>query len=313
MKLKTDIDIPISKNKINHFQKIYFMGSCFSEDIAYKFNYYGFNILSNSHGIIYNPVAINKCFSDIAIKQLYDTSNLFFNNGIYLSYAHHGCFSGSNPIQVIKNINETICTHHHFLTATHFVFITLGSSWVYTQNETEIIVANCHKIPSNNFKKRLLTGSEIDAALKEIIAKIHALNANTHIVFTLSPVKHLKDGFVENQLSKSLLHVAIQQVIAERVTYFPAYEIMNDDLRDYRFWKEDMVHPNSIAIEYIWERFCETYFMDDTLQLMKEVKKTRQFNAHKPLTDNRNEINKLNAEKQKRIDEMKAKYPQLIL
>ena len=313
MKLKTDIHITPSQKKIDHYHKIYFSGSCFSENMASRFSYYGFDVLVNSHGIIYNPVSIRESFYDLAGRYTYDEDDLIFDNGRYFSYSHHSSYDGKKVQHVIGNINDTIELHSAFLKDTAFVFITIGTAWVYTEGNDAAIVANCHKMPGTTFEKRLLSKPEIDEALEKIINRIHGMNSNAEIVFTLSPVKHLKDGFVENQLSKSMLHIAIQECLGNNVSYFPAYEIMNDDLRDYRFWKEDMLHPNELAIEYIWERFCETYFSDDTLGIMNEVKKIRQFSSHRPLTTNELEIEKLQKEKQERIKALNKKYPQLIL
>lgn len=311
MKLRTEIKIPTSEKKIDHHQKIYFSGSCFSENIATKFSYFGFDVLVNSHGIIYNPVSIRESFYDLVGRYTYDEDDLIFDSGRYFSYSHHSSYNGKRVQHVIGNINDTIQLHSAFLEDASFVFITIGTAWVYTEENDSIIVANCHKMPASKFEKRLLSKMEIDEALEKMVDRIHAMNPNAHIVFTLSPVKHLKDGFVENQQSKSLLHVAIQECLGENISYFPAYEIMNDDLRDYRFWKEDMIHPNELAINYIWEKFCETYFNSETLKIMDEVKQVRQFSSHRSLSSDKKEIQKLKEDKQKRINELQTKYPQL--
>jgi len=313
MKLRTEIQIPVSPVKINHSQKLYFSGSCFSENIAAKFSYFGFDALANSHGIIYNPVSIENCILDLTIDKPYELADLNHYNGKYFSYAHHGIFSNHDPEQVLSNINETILLHKEHLKQASFVFITFGTAWVYTESLENILVANCHKIPGSHFKKRLLTESEIGSAIQTIIARIRIVNAQAKIVFTVSPVKHLKDGFIENQLSKSLLNVCLHSYLDENVTYFPAYEIMNDDLRDYRFWKEDMLHPNELAIEYIWQKFSEVYFSKETLQIMKEVKQYRQLVSHRPLSTHPDEISTLENKKNAEYTQLKRKYPQLIL
>jgi hypothetical protein len=313
MKLRTEIQISPSSVKIDHFQKLYFTGSCFSENIADKFKYFGFDVLANSHGIIYNPVSIENSILDLTIDKPYEHADLNQYNGKYFSYAHHGIFSNHDPEQVLSNINETISLHGEHLKKASFVFITFGTAWVYTELLENVLVANCHKIPGSHFKKRLLTESEIGSAIQTIINRIRTVNEDAEIVFTVSPVKHLKDGFIENQLSKSLLNVCIHTYLDENITYFPAYEIMNDDLRDYRFWKEDMMHPNDLAIEYIWQKFSEVYFSDRTLEIMKEVKQYRQLASHKPLSSNLNEISELEDKKKTKHVEIKNKYPQLIL
>jgi len=308
-----EIPIPTSSNKIDHSQKVYFTGSCFSENVANKFKYFGFDLLSNSHGIIYNPVSISECFFDLMNPGSYQEKDLSFHNDNYFSYAHHGCFDGKESSEVIKNINVSLQLHASFIKAAQVVFITLGTAWVYVQREINRIVANCHKVPAEFFKKRLLTVDDIENNLEKMIDRIHFLNPAAQIVFTLSPVKHLKDGFVENQLSKSRLHVAIHNFLSKNVSYFPSYEIMNDDLRDYRFWKEDMMHPNELAIEYIWQKFSETYFSKETMEVMKEVKQYQQLASHRPLSPNLGEIKDFDEKKKAKLIEIKNKYPQLIL
>ena len=251
MKLRTEIQVPASAHKINHHQKIYLTGSCFSENIADLFRYFGFQSLANSHGIIYNPFSINQSLSDLASGKKYNLEDLELYNGRYFSYSHHGEFSSYDPDELLMRINNNLVAHRNFLKETSVVFVTIGTSWVYTIPQRKLIVANCHKQPSSVFEKDFMRLTDIEHNLNSIIKNIVLLNEAAQIVFTVSPVKHLRDGFVENQLSKSLLHVAIQNLLNEKVSYFPAYEIMNDDLRDYRFWKEDMMHPNKLAIDYI--------------------------------------------------------------
>lgn len=313
MKLRTEIQIPSSQHKIDHYQKIYFTGSCFSEHISTKFKYHGFNVLSNSHGIIYNPISIEKSINDLLEVKQYSPSSLIKNGQDYCSLYHHGMFDGANANDVIQRLNTNIVTHSDFFKDSAFIFISLGTSWVYEWKETKEIVANCHKIPSNRFNKRILTIDEVTISIHKTIANIRVFNPTAKIVFTLSPVKHLKDGFVENQLSKSILHLAIQNCLQENVNYFPAYEIMNDDLRDYRFWGADMTHPNELAIDYIWEKFWETYFTKETTELMIEVKKLKQFLAHRPLSSDKDDLKKFEEDQKTKKEELKLKYPQLIL
>lgn len=313
MKLRTEILVPASLHKIDHFKKVYFSGSCFSENMADKFKYFGFDVLSNSHGIIYNPVSIENSIIDITTDKPYELNDLSEYNGKHFSFAHHGIFSDQNPQQVLSNINDTLTVHADHLKQSSFVFVTFGTAWVYTELQDNVLVANCHKIPGSHFKKRLLSQSEIGDSIETILDRIKIVNPSAKVIFTISPVKHLKDGFEENQLSKSLLNVSIHSYLDENVRYFPAYEIMNDDLRDYRFWKEDMMHPNELAIEYIWEKFCETYFTKETMEVMNEVKQYQQLAAHRPLTPNTEEIKKLDEKKESKLKEIKSKYPHLNL
>lgn len=193
--------------------------------------------------------------------------------------------------------------------STHII-ITLGTSWIYRFLESGQIVANCHKVPQHKFKKELLSVTEINKSVSSIISLIREVNPDINFIFTVSPVRHLKDGFIENQLSKSHLISALHQIIKihENTFYFPSYEIMMDELRDYRFYKEDMIHPNQIAINYIWEKFYENWFSDEALDLKKQVLKIQRGLEHKPFNPNSNEHRKFLASLQEKIETLKKKY-----
>jgi hypothetical protein len=313
VKLRTEIQIPESSFKIDHRQKIYLTGSCFSENIMNKFRYYGFDVLANSHGIVYHPANIETCFVGLYSDEYdYTLEDIIEYNGMYFSFNHHSIFAGTDPLNVLANMNETLRLHREHLYKSSVVFITLATSWIYKHVDVGI-VANCHKLPAKLFEKCLTPQENIDGSIEGIIIKILDVNPTAKIVFTVSPVKHLKDGFVENQISKSQLLLGIHKCLSESVYYFPAYEIMNDDLRDYRFWKEDMVHPNDLAIDYIWEKLSATYFNSSTVQIMDEVKKLRQFFDHRPLSNDQNRINELIGEKEKKKEDLLNKYPHLNL
>lgn len=309
MKLRTEISAPEFSFHIQHQTPVYFAGSCFSDHIANKLNYYGFRVKANSHGILYNPISLGKALSETITTKKYTSSDLLAFNGKWMSLSHHGMFDRTTENDTVIGINEHITEHHQFLKSSGVIFITLGTSWVYEFIDIGEIVANCHKIAGNRFNKRILSSTEIHQALMKMIDELHQFSPSIQIVFTLSPVKHLKDGFVENTFSKSLLHAAIQQVIKPHVHYFPAYEIMMDDLRDYRFWDADMVHPNEFAIDYIFEKFSSALFSGPTQEIMKEIKSYRQFNEHRALSNNPTEVEKLENEKLNRKKLLLEKYP----
>jgi len=243
--------------------------------------YYGFDVLSNSHGILFNPVSIKHGFMDLVLQKTYRTTDLRTANAIYFSYAHHGSFNSNQPEKILEKINGSIIEHAAHLFESKFVIITLGSSWVYETIENKRIAANCHKQPSSVFNKRLLSLEEITDSLQATIELIGSVT-EAEIIFTLSPVKHLKDGFIENQHSKSLLHIAIQKALTTGISYFPAYEIMMDDLRDYRFYKADMIHPSRVAEEYIWQKFAERYFDEELTTFLRKWEEIQSALAHKP-------------------------------
>lgn len=313
MELRTEIQIPRADFTIDHHKKVYLTGSCFSENIATKFRYFGFQSLANSHGIIYNPYSINQSLDDLAHHKEYTANDFEFYEGRYFSYHHHGEYSSIDADDLTVMINESLEMHRNYVKESSVVFVTLGTAWIYTIPHKNLIVANCHKMPSKTFTKNCMSLPRIEETLKSIIENIYLLNPGAKIIFTVSPVKHLNDGFINNQLSKSLLHVAIQKILTDHIYYFPAYEIMNDDLRDYRFWKQDMTHPNQLAIDYIWEKLSKTYFDLSTEQVLLEVKKLRQFLDHIPLSSDPVKIDELNQEKERKRAELNKKYPQLYL
>ena len=238
------------------------MGSCFSENIGSYLNQYQFNTNINPFGIIYNPVSIFGNLRSIIDKKIYLTDDLKYYNELYLSIDHHGKFSGINKNEVLETINSSIEKASADFNESKYIILTLGTSIVYQYLETKNIVANCHKIPNTAFEKRMLKIEEIKNAYNEIKTALK----DKIILFTVSPVRHWRDGAVENQRSKSILTESVHQLITENSNcfYFPAYEIMMDELRDYRYYTEDMLHPNTTAIKYIWQRFCETYFNEET-------------------------------------------------
>ena len=205
----------------------------------------------------------------------------------------------NNTNQFILNLNSIINTTNHFLENNSHVVITLGTAWVYRLKDTNQVVANCHKVAQNHFTKALLSINEIEESLHKIIKLIHDFNPNCNVIFTVSPVRHLKDGFVENQQSKAHLISALHQIIKQNddfVTYFPSYEILLDELRDYRFYAEDMLHPNQLAINYIWERFCEATISKENQSIMNEVSQIQKAKAHRPFNPKSESYLKLNQE-----------------
>lgn len=269
--------------EINHKHNCYFYGSCFSEHFYDLLNQHRFNVLHNSHGILFNPISIEKAITDIVQQKTYTKDDIFCENEIWSSFHHHSSFSNTSSKQVLEKINTTIEQHQDFLQQTSIVFITLGTAWVYEQKETNTVVANCHKIPQINFTKRLLDLQEITVSLQSIIDLCKSLNKNVKVVFTLSPVRHLKDGFEENSLSKALLRAAIALINQQKQThYFPSYELMMDDLRDYRFYANDLLHPNDLAIDYIWQQFQHVFFNENTKSLVYRIAKLNKAKAHRP-------------------------------
>lgn len=312
MKFRTEIACAEGADKIDHQSGIVLLGSCFSEHINEKFQYFKFDSFINPFGILFNPVAIETAVQHCVDRSTYSKKDLLEHGDTWLSLDHHSTFDQRNPKQVLADINREIENGHQALLKASHVIITLGTSWAYQWKEDQRIVGNCHKIPQRLFNKKLLSSDEILASLKQIIFLIRSINKQTRFIFTVSPVRHLKDGFIENTLSKSLLHKAIHDIIKEEeISYFPSYEIMMDDLRDYRFYQKDLVHPNDMAVDYIWTLFSESWISKEALHTMNDIEEIQKSLAHRPF-DPDSEAHKLFLAKlEKRIQIIEDKFPQI--
>lgn len=290
MNFKTSInlsEIIVPQTKINYQSRVLLTGSCFVENIGNKLFDLKFNVLINPFGVLFHPLAIEKSLRDIVYQKIYQKQDLIFDQGIWHSLYHHSHFSNENQDAVIKAINTKIQNAFNFLQNTTHVIITLGTAWVYHHIPSDNLVSNCHKIHPNQFIKRILTVQEIENALDNIGKLIHQINPKIIIVYTLSPIRHLKDGMQNNTLSKARLLHAIHNVInQESKFYFPAFEIILDDLRDYRFYASDMLHPSEVAVEYVWEIFEKTYLTDNAQKDVKEVQQILKDLAHIPFHPN---------------------------
>ena len=289
MILQTKIALKkISKNLINYESKVLLLGSCFSANIGEKFNYYQFQTHQNPFGILFHPKAIENLITHAINEKKYVSEDLLFQNERWHCFDAHSNLSSTNQNALLSNLNTTIAaTNKQLKTATHII-ITLGTSWVYRYIKTGTIVANCHKIPQKKFLKELLSVTEITESLTTLISLLNSINKDINVIFTLSPVRHLKDGFIENTQSKAHLIAGIHQLLdtaPKNTYYFPSYEIMLDELRDYRFYAEDMLHPNKTAINYIWEKFLETWLCEKSKPIMKEVDAIQKGLAHKPFNE----------------------------
>lgn len=289
LKLKLTLDAKPSDLKIKYGEKLMLIGSCFTENIGSKLKAHLFETFENPHGILFNPVSVQNALEDVMANKKYTPSDLFLLNEVWNSWHHHSRFSGITQEEALQKINESIQEAHDFLKSANHLMITLGSAWLYTLNENapdnhQMVVANNHKAPANWFTKQLLQPAELLSNLKILIAQLKAFNPHIHIVFTISPVRHLREGLVENNRSKAVLIQAVHELVAtaSNLAYFPAYEYVIDDLRDYRFYAEDLVHPNYTATQYVWEKLVETYMSADTQLIMKQVAELQLALNHKP-------------------------------
>lgn len=285
MQFRTKISIPKSNNPIDYNSRIVSLGSCFAENMAEKLDYFKFQSTCNPFGIIFNPVSIEKMIYRMVNQFFYTENDIFFHNERWHCYEVHSDWSNSSKEEFLENLNAVLSTSLIQLFQASHIIITYGTSWVYRNIESNAIVANCHKVPQAAFSKEILSVETIENSIKNTIDLIQKVNPKTNVVFTVSPVRHLKDGFVENQQSKAHLITAIHQILklkSEILNYFPSYEIMMDELRDYRFYAEDMLHPNRVAIDYIWERFSETAISGESHSIMEEVHGIQKGLQHRP-------------------------------
>jgi hypothetical protein len=288
MQFRTKITIPKGSNPIDYNSRIVSLGSCFAENMVEKLDYFKFQNTCNPFGIIFNPVSIEKIIYRTVNQFFYTTNDIFFHNEHWHCYEVHSDFSSSDKNKFLQNLNEILeSTHQQIIESSHII-ITYGTSWVYRNIGTKLIVANCHKVPQKEFFKEILSVETIENSIKNSIGLIRKINPNVNFIFTASPVRHIKDGFVENQRSKAHLITAIHKVLESEIwnlepaIYFPSYEIMMDELRDYRFYAEDMLHPNQVAINYIWERFFETQIKEESHSIAEEVGSIQKGLQHRP-------------------------------
>lgn len=284
MKFRTEVEIPNSTEKIEVENQIFSIGSCFATEMTALLKKGQIQTLSNPFGTLFNPFSINNSVKRLHDAQLYDESDLVSFNEEVLSLDHHTSFNSRFLHQTLEKINSQIEIGNRFLQNTSWVLITYGSSFIYEFLPKKKLVANCHKIPGKYFEKRLLTHLELTDSIYETVTNLKDIcKENVQILFTVSPVRHTKDGMIENNLSKAKLISAIHEILPqfENCHYLPVYEIVMDDLRDYRFYKEDLIHPNKQAINYIWEKFGNAYFADETMDFVEENFKISKALEHK--------------------------------
>ena len=317
MQFRTQIPLSKTNNPIDYNSKVLSFGSCFAENMADKFDYFKFQNETNPFGIIFNPVSIEKIIDRTVQEKWFTEKDVFFHNERWHSFEVHSDLSNSDRQELLETLNKEISeTHKQLQEATHII-ITYGTSWIYRNLESEQIVANCHKVPQKQFLKELLSVDIIEKSIQNTIHLIHTLNPDINFIFTISPVRHIKDGFAENQLSKSHLFAALHQVLktynSKLIThnYFPSYEIMMDELRDYRFYTEDMLHPNPVAIDYIWHKFSENYIAEDAILMMKEVDEIQKSLRHRSFNPESEQHQKFLAKLQQRINLLEEKLPHI--
>ena len=310
MKLYTTVHVTPSEKKIGYGDKILLLGSCFADNIGAKFEEHYFQTTINPFGTLYNPASIARAVLDMGYGP--SGMGLVEHNGLWHSMMHHGSYSGVDKEEVIARCEESRIQMREALQQASVVIVTFGTAWVY-EYEGEV-VANCHKLPANRFVRRRLTVDEIVNMWQPILAAM----PDKHWIFTVSPIRHVKDGLHENQVSKAILLQAVDRLTSIQSnslmgskSYFPSYEIMLDELRDYRFYAEDMVHPSAVAVDYIWQRFVETYMTTGTQQEMRILHQLWRDRHHRLLHPDSPEAEQFAEHIKTRLQALQPRYPWL--
>jgi len=287
MNFRTQLPQLKTYNQIDYNSKLLLIGSCFTENIGNKLDYFKFTNTINPFGILFHPKAIENLITQSINQKEYTDDDVFLQDERWHCFEAHSVLSDSSKENLLHKLNGAITsTFKQINNSTHLI-ITLGTAWVYREISTDTLVANCHKVPQKKFLKELLTVDEISESVEAVITLVKSVNPKAEVIFTVSPVRHLKDGFIENSRSKSHLLSGVHQVVDSRnhIHYFPAYEIMMDDLRDYRFYGSDMIHPNETAINYIWEQFKKTWIFESVFATMDKVDTVQKGLQHRPFNE----------------------------
>lgn len=315
MELRTTFDITPSTFRITYDDPVIFIGSCFASSIGRQFELGKMPVMINPSGTVYNPVSVCNTLNMITDKSENSSSPLYNNNGKWISFDHYTDFSSEDREFLIKKINDRTVEARDFISKAHFLFITFGTARVYRWKKTGTIVSNCHKIPASEFTHELMTVADIVTLWNSELDRLKSLYPELKVVLTISPVRHMKDGAHGNQVSKSVLFLAVEELLKHPSgpVYFPAYELLIDDLRDYRFYDDDMVHPSKAAVDYLWEAFNRCWFDKKTTELWREVSKITMAAAHRINSGSTKEIKQFAGGMIFRIDSLILRNPGLNL
>ena len=319
MKFRFEFDIKKLPEPVTHRHKLLLMGSCFTENIGEKLDSYKFTTLQNPNGILFNPVSVADALTSYIESKRHSEADVFNYNEGWHSWNYHSRFSGITPGGVLEKINASVSNANCFLKEADYLFITLGSAWVYTLTEkalnakTGSVAANNHKAPADWFNRRLMKAEDVTKIFADVIQRLLAFNPKLKIIFTISPVRHLREGVIENNRSKAVLIQAVHELVESypQLYYFPAYELVIDDLRDYRFYAEDLVHPNYFATQYVWEKMVDACMDEKTKKLMEEIHSINLAHKHKPFNAHSEQHKKFLQAIYQKTTRLQEKHPQL--
>lgn len=316
MKLITEVALPEYPYRLDHHSPVLMMGSCFTENIGRQLERYLFPVCINPFGVIYNPLSVKKGLDSLMRMEKYNPEDLRLYNDLWFSFDHATGFSSPDRDMALDRINRSFATAKEVLKNAGTLILTWGTSWVYRYRETGEVVCNCHKIPAGEFSRTQLSTSEIVAAYESFLPELFTFNPTLKIIHTISPVRHWKDGAHGNQLSKAALLLAgeaLRNKYPDRFFYFPSYEIVMDELRDYRFYAEDMIHTSRQTTIYIWEKFQEVLVSKASSELITDLEPLLKMSEHRPLTSNSQAQQKIEQQFRERLNLLKKKYPYLSL
>ena len=313
MNLQTKITVAAPDFLIDYNSRLMVLGSCFAENMGSKFSYYKFDVDVNPCGIIYNPLSVANVLRLIVEGKQFEKSDLRQVGGKWVSLYHHGAFSSTDPDECLRRINDRLTKATGELRTLDLLVITWGTAWVYRYTRENIVVSNCHKIPSQEFERSRLSVEDIVKEYLVLIGRLREINPGLRILFTVSPIRHWKDGAHGNQLSKATLLLAIDRLREElqHVYYFPAYEIVLDELRDYRFYADDMLHMSGFTVDYIWERFLYSFISPEVLGLMNQIGRVNKGVAHRPFDPQSEEYHRLVKKMLAEIAMISRSYPMI--
>ena len=313
MNLQTKITVAAPDFLIDYNSRLMMLGSCFAENMGSKFSYYKFDVDVNPCGIIYNPLSVANVLRLIVEGKQFEKSDLRQVGGKWVSLYHHGAFSSTDPDECLRRINDRLTKATGELRTLDLLVITWGTAWVYRYTRENIVVSNCHKIPSQEFERSRLSVEDIVKEYLVLIGRLREINPGLRILFTVSPIRHWKDGAHGNQLSKATLLLAIDRLREElqHVYYFPAYENVLDELRDYRFYADDMLHMSGFTVDYIWERFLYSFISPEVLGLMNQIGRVNKGVAHRPFDPQSEEYHRLVKKMLAEIAMISRSYPMI--
>jgi hypothetical protein len=312
MKFRTEINIRSASHPIGYEKPVFMLGSCFTDNIGGNLRKYLFQTVINPFGVIYNPLSIKNSIEALLHREQYTEADLRMHKELWFSFDHYTKFSDPDKKNALDKINSAFIPARELFPSAGHLILTFGTAYIYQFKENGTVVNNCHKIPASEFNRRMVNVEEIVSSYREMIGAIHAVNPEMKIIFTVSPVRHLKDGFAGNMRSKSTLILAIRELenlFPGSCSYFPSYEVMMDDLRDYRYYGADLVHPNEQAIEYLWELFLKSFISKEAALLVGRLDPLLKSLNHRPRHADTEEFRDFREKTTEEIRKLKNEFP----